>query len=136
MALDSISATNNGMAYKDVVKTTMTPQVKTEEAVKRVSPVSAVSPAATAEVNGVITEGREDEVASRKMKDAIDKVNEKIIPAKTKCEFSYHEDTKRISIKVIDETTEETIREIPSEDILDMLSKIWEVAGLMVDERR
>ena len=78
----------------------------------------------------------EKENATSKMKDAIDKVNKKIEPTKTRCEFSYHEETKRISIKVIDQKTEETIREIPPEETLDMLSKIWELAGLMVDERR
>ena len=78
----------------------------------------------------------EEELVSAKMKDAIDKVNEKIVPSKTRCEFSYHEDTNRISIKVIDQATEETIREIPAEETLNMLSKIWELAGLLVDERR
>ena len=79
---------------------------------------------------------KEEETVSSKIKDAVDKVNQKIVPSKTRCEFSYHEDTKRISIKVIDQTTEETIKEIPAEETLDMLSKIWELAGLMVDEKR
>ena len=56
--------------------------------------------------------------------------------AATKCEFSYHEETKRVSIKVIDAETEEVIREIPPEETLEMLSKMWELAGLMVDEKR
>ena len=34
------------------------------------------------------------------------------------------------------EKAEETIREIPAEETLNMLSKIWELAGLLVDERR
>ena len=55
---------------------------------------------------------------------------------KTRCEFSYHEDTKRVSIKVIDSETEEVIREIPPEETLDMLSKMWEVAGILIDEQR
>ena len=86
---------------------------------------------------GVPAEGeKEQDTMSSKIKDAVDKVNKKIVPTKTRCEFSYHEDTNRISIKVIDQVTEETIKEIPAEETLDMLSKIWELAGLLVEERR
>ena len=55
---------------------------------------------------------------------------------RTKCEFSYHEETKRVSIKVIDEDTKEVIREIPPEETLDMVQRVWELAGILVDERR
>ena len=32
--------------------------------------------------------------------------------------------------------TNEIIREIPPEKILDMVAKMWDTAGLIVDERR
>lgn len=76
------------------------------------------------------------ENASRRIKSAVEHANKSMRHAKTKCEFSYHEETKRVSIKVIDEETEEVIREIPPEETLEMLSKMWELAGLMVDEKR
>ncbi len=56
--------------------------------------------------------------------------------AKTRCEYSYDEDTKRVSIKVYDKESDELIREVPPEKSLEMLQKIWELAGLMVDEKR
>lgn len=77
-----------------------------------------------------------EESTSRRIKNAVDHANQTMRHAKTKCEFSYHEETKRVSIKVIDEETEEVIREIPPEETLEMLSKMWELAGLMVDEKR
>ena len=70
-----------------------------------------------------------------KVKNAIAEVNKKM-NQHTRCEFSYHEDTKRVSIKVIDSDTDEVVREIPPEETLDMLSKMWEVAGILVDEQR
>lgn len=76
------------------------------------------------------------ENASRRIKNAVDHANKTMRHAKTKCEFSYHEETKRVSIKVIDEETEEVIREIPPEETLEMISRMWELAGLMVDEKR
>ncbi len=77
-----------------------------------------------------------EENASRRIKSAVEHANQTMRHAKTKCEFSYHEETKRVSIKVIDEETEEVIREIPPEETLEMISKMWELAGLMVDEKR
>ena len=50
--------------------------------------------------------------------------------------ISYHEATKRISVKIVDNDTKEIIREIPPEKTLDMISKMWELAGLVVDEKR
>ena len=144
MALESIGATGSGMNY-DVVKQNMkTPQTQVkaaEENVKKATPATAaanVTAAASTEAKGpeVSAKNEEEQTISSKIKDAVDKVNQKIVPSKTRCEFSYHEDTNRISIKVIDQTTEETIKEIPAEETLDMLSKIWELAGLLVDERR
>jgi flagellar protein FlaG len=39
-------------------------------------------------------------------------------------------------VKVIDIETKDVIKEFPPEKILDMVAKMWEVAGIMVDERR
>jgi len=41
-----------------------------------------------------------------------------------------------VRVKVLDSETNEVIREIPPEKILDMVAKMWELAGLIVDERR
>lgn len=62
------------------------------------------------------------------------KANSKL--AKTRCEYSYDEDTKRVSIKVFDKDSDELIREVPPEKSLEMLQKMWELAGIMVDEKR
>ncbi len=77
-----------------------------------------------------------EENTSRRIKSAVDHANQTMRHAKTKCEFSYHEETKRVSIKVIDAETEEVIREIPPEETFEMITKMWELAGLMVDEKR
>ena len=56
--------------------------------------------------------------------------------AKTRCAYAYDEDTKRITIKVYDDETDELIREVPPEKSLEVLKKIWELAGIIIDERR
>lgn len=68
------------------------------------------------------------------MKD-VNEIN-KLINHNTVAEFGYNEPTNRITIKIKDKDTDEVIKEIPSEKALEMLARAWELAGLLVDERR
>lgn len=51
------------------------------------------------------------------------------------CEMSVHEQTNAIMIKIINNETGELIREIPPEKTLDIVAKMLEVNGLLIDER-
>lgn len=77
---------------------------------------------------------RERAASEATIDDAVRSANRKM--DRTRCEYSYHKKTNRVSIKVLDEDTGEVIREIPPEKSLDMLQKMWEMAGILVDERR
>lgn len=68
---------------------------------------------------------------------AIEAANKSVKVYDRRLEYSIHEATHQIMIKVIDTSTpdETVIREIPSEKILDMVAKMWELAGLFVDEK-
>lgn len=50
--------------------------------------------------------------------------------------FGIHEGTNRVTIKIVDKDTKEVIKELPPEKTLDMIAKVWEMAGILVDERR
>ena len=50
--------------------------------------------------------------------------------------FGVHDRTNRITIKIVDKDTKEVLKEYPPEQMLDMIAKVWEMAGLMVDEKR
>ncbi len=71
------------------------------------------------------------EASIQKLKDI-----QKVINHNTIAEFGYNEPTNRITIKIKDKDTDEVIKEIPSEKALEMLAKAWELAGIMVDEKR
>lgn len=79
---------------------------------------------------------KELSISDKAVVEAIEKANKAITGAKTQFEFSIHEKTKEIMVKVIDSETQEVIREIPPEKILDLVAKMWEMAGILVDERR
>lgn len=72
----------------------------------------------------------EDEVI-----EAIEAANNKIEIHNNRLEFSIHEKTKEIMVKVIDKETEEVVKEIPPEKILDIVAGLMELAGLLVDEK-
>lgn len=50
--------------------------------------------------------------------------------------FGIHEGTNRVTIKIVDKTTKKVIKELPPEKTLDMIAKVWEMAGILVDEKR
>lgn len=50
--------------------------------------------------------------------------------------FGIHEKTNRVTIKIVDKETKEVLKELPPEKTLDMIAKAWELAGLLVDEKR
>lgn len=69
------------------------------------------------------------------IKQAISDMNKRI-NSNTVAEFGYHEKTKRVTIKLVDKDTDQIIREFPAEETLDMIAKVWELAGIFVDERK
>ncbi len=49
--------------------------------------------------------------------------------------FLIHEGTKRIMVQIIDQETGKILNEIPPEKILDLVARIQELVGLLVDEK-
>ena len=79
-------------------------------------------------------ENKERQASKGQIQSAVSQANSKL--RRTGCQFSYHEPTKRVSIKIIDKETDEVIKEIPPEETLEMVEKMWELAGILVDEKR
>ena len=51
-------------------------------------------------------------------------------------DFRVDEETNRVVVKVVDTTTDKVIKEIPSEQLLQLVAKIQEMIGILVDEER
>lgn len=84
--------------------------------------------------------GNVDREASREydravVEDSIDKLNRVMLTVNPRFEFRIHEETNRIMVRVWDKDTEELIREIPPEQILDIVASIEEMVGLLIDKR-
>ena len=70
------------------------------------------------------------------LKKMIAEMNRKISNSNEEAVFGVHERTNRIMIKILDKDTKEVIKEFPPEKTLDMIASIWEMAGILVDEKR
>lgn len=68
------------------------------------------------------------------IKKAVEEINKNMFDSEAI--FGIHEETNRVTIKIVDKETKELIKEYPPEKTLDMIAKVWEMAGLMVDEKR
>lgn len=79
---------------------------------------------------------QQQQLNPEQIKKAVEDVNKKITNQNSELQFGIHEGTNRITIKVIDKDTKKVIKELPPEKTLDMIAKAWELAGIMVDERR
>jgi len=77
----------------------------------------------------------QEPVGEQKLLQAIEEANRVTVDPHTSFRFSIHEATHRIMVKIINEDSGEVIREIPPEKILDLVAGLWELAGILVDER-
>ncbi len=77
---------------------------------------------------------QQQQQSMEKIRKAVEDLNKKM--SNSEAQFGIHEATQRVTIKIVDKKTKETIKELPAEETLDMIAKVWEMAGLIVDERR
>ena len=76
-----------------------------------------------------------EELNKVEVESAVVSINNAIEHINRALRFSVHEDTQRIMVKVVDVTTDEVIKELPPEDVLDTVARIREMIGLLIDER-
>lgn len=72
--------------------------------------------------------------SNEKIKKAVEELNKKM--TNSEAVFGIHDKTNRVTIKIVDRDTKKVIKEYPPEKTLDMIAKAWELAGIMVDEKR
>ncbi len=98
----------------------------------------AVAPAVKAEnkdSQNISADSRETRQAEKdKIKKAVEQLNKQM--PHSEAVFGIHDETNRVMIKIVDRDTKEVIREYPPEETLDMIAKVWELAGILVDEKR
>ncbi|WMX55455.1 flagellar protein FlaG [Peribacillus sp. R9-11] len=75
------------------------------------------------------------EPSKERVQDVVDSLNTFLNPTHTAVRFEYHEKLNEYYVKVVDDVTDETIREIPPKKLLDFYAAMTEFVGIMVDEK-
>lgn len=106
-----------------------------QRAATELSGKAAVSEAAAPKTNAETEEPTVPQaVNNEQIKKVVNEINRK--NGNSEAIFGIHDATNRVTIKIIDKDTKEVLKEFPPEKTLDMIAKAWEMAGIMVDEKR
>ncbi len=79
-------------------------------------------------------QGKDQQPPFEQIRKAVEQLNKKI--GNSEAIFGIHEATNRVTIKLVDKDTKEVIKELPPEKTLDMIAKVWDMAGILLDEKR
>lgn len=66
---------------------------------------------------------------------AVDQVKTALAPVARNLQFSIDEDTGKTVVKVVDQSTKEVIRQIPSEELLSITRSLDKFSGLFVKQK-
>ena len=139
----SIAANYHNQAVQSTQVNKVNVQTSSDTAAKDMTADSKVITASTVQITNTQKSGTDNgesnlEQQNEKKEASIKELKDiqKVINRNTIAEFGYNEPTNRITIKIKDKDTDEVIKEIPSEKALEMLAKAWELAGILVDEKR
>lgn len=69
------------------------------------------------------------------VKESVKDINEIVEKVKEDLAFEIHDETERMMVKVVDRKTQEVIKELPPEEMLDLSARIHEMVGLLIDEK-
>lgn len=139
MAMQAIP--NSNAAYQGSMPGTERTNLSVEQApvIKpEAAPTEKDAKAASGQIQNAAGRSGEGNEAGIPGTEALKKAAEEINRHLTNSEavFGVHDRTNRITIKIVDKDTKEVLKEYPPEKTLDMIAKVWEMAGLMVDEKR
>lgn len=94
-------------------------------AVAPISPVEAVADAV-----GERTVDPSDPI----LDELVEAINRNLSVVDKRLQFLVHEASGRVQLRVLERATNEVIREVPSEKLLDLVGRIHELIGLLIDE--
>ncbi|MDD6427929.1 MAG: flagellar protein FlaG [Lachnospiraceae bacterium] len=114
---------------KAVSDDTADPSARTD-----VTAVDAEQALGKASENASTLDKKLDEKHNEQIRKAVSEINKKANG--TEAVFGIHDKTNRVTIKIVDKETRKVLREYPPEETLDMIAKVWELAGIMVDEKK
>ncbi|WP_408955699.1 flagellar protein FlaG [Natroniella sp. ANB-PHB2] len=80
-------------------------------------------------------EEQEREFTKENLEEGVEALNETLDSFQKDLTFELHEESDRMMVKLMDIRNDEVIKEFPPEEVLDMLGRIRQAVGLIIDEK-
>jgi flagellar protein FlaG len=74
-------------------------------------------------------------IREKDLQKAVNEVNKTLDKDKTHIEYEVYGKFKDITIRIVDNETKKVIKEMPPKNIIDMIAKFCEMAGLFLDQK-
>jgi flagellar protein FlaG len=130
MKIDNLSTVNSGIVSDNASKAKPV-EIKSVEPVKIIKAEKVIGDGNKVENEKNVQQMMTDEM----MKKSIKQANVVLKQYNRKIDRSVHDVTKTVMYKMVDTETKKVIKEFPPKKIQDMIAKMWELAGLFVDEQ-
>ncbi|MCH6263908.1 flagellar protein FlaG [Neobacillus citreus] len=111
--LDKLTAANSSFTKK-------------VEQVESISKVKEVTP----DKQNPLYQGQD---LKEKTEKVIESINQFLKESNTHLKFRFHDELKEFYVAIVDDTTNEVVKEIPPKKMLDMYAAMTEYLGLLVD---
>jgi len=76
----------------------------------------------------------EKEITREALQEALRRINQGVSVLEKRLHFTLDERTERVVVQVIDRESNEVIKQIPPQELLDVLARIRQVVGMLFDE--
>ena len=97
------------------------------------APASARAPAAATETVNAVT-AKAAVPSQKQLEEAVEQLNKSVQAKSQSLEFSIDNDSKRTIVKVIDQSTKEVLRQIPTPEALQIAKSLDTSKGLLISQ--
>jgi flagellar protein FlaG len=112
--------------------------ISTNKASLGTDTLAATFPAKSVESTGHSTKSSASpaqEISTEALQKAAERVNKVLMGTPMKFEYSTHKSSSVIAIKMVNSETNQVIRQIPTEQFFDLVDKLPEISGAILDEK-
>lgn len=109
--------------------------VTTSSSITNTSDINQITKLVTQQAKESATIAGEEQIPKEKLQQAVDAVNELLQINHTDSKFVFHEGLDRYFVQIVDNQTEEVVKEIPPKKLLDAFYEMQKLLGMIVDEK-
>lgn len=114
---------------------TITTHAKPVDTSKKISNAQLQEKSRTTESSDKKKGAEKKEYTKEQIENAVDSINEFLQTEQTESKFVFHEGLNQYFVRLVDSKTEEVVKEIPPERLLNAFYEMQKLVGMIVDEK-